>query len=181
MRSLIIILPNFVLIVCCLFMVSCEQQKSEKIEWQLPLSAPSDPHGSAVRQDLPAWAAGQAGHASLLLLQKSTAHKTTVDLDVGGEFDTGKIHFKLLGLANGLRLHSGSYIDDENVHNPAAFVEVSLAGKMIYRGWLYQEFPELFGPDMADWKLRLKSIKIQPLVDDTSNPMKKMRARSSAG
>jgi len=171
MRSLTMIHPRFVLVVCCLLIVGCGQQESEQIEWQLPLSAPSDPHGSRVQQDLPDWAAEQTGHADLMLLQKSTTRLTPIGLDIGGEFDVGKIHLRLLGLANGLRLHSGSYIDDENVHNPAAFVEVSLAGKMIYRGWLYQEFPELFGPDMADWKLGLKSINIQIPVEDTFNPM----------
>jgi len=162
---------RFVLVLCCLVMVSCGQQKSEQIEWQLPLSAPSDPHGAKVEQDLPGWAAEQTGHASLMLLQKSTARITPVELDMGGESEMGNIHLNLLGLANGLRLQAGSYIDDENVHNPAAFVEVSLAGKMIYRGWLYQEFPELFGPDMADWKLWLKSINIQSPVEDTSIPI----------
>jgi len=163
--------PRFVLALCCLVMVSCGQQKSEQIEWQLPLSAPSDPHGARVEQDLPGWAAGQTGHASLMLLQESTTRITPVELDMGGKYETGDIHLNLLGLANGLRLQAGSYIDDKNVHNPAAFVEISLAGKMIYRGWLYQEFPELFGPDMADWKLWLKSINIQSPVEDTSKPM----------
>jgi len=162
------ICSQFVLVVCCLIMVSCGQQKSEQIEWQLPLSAPSDPHGSKTEQDLPGWVAGQVGHASLILLQKNTARLMPVELDMGGESEVGNVHFKLLGVANGLRLKSGSYIDDKNVHNPAAFVEVTLADKMIYRGWLYQEFPELFGPDMTDWKLWLKSITIQSSVENTS-------------
>jgi len=157
-------------VACCLIMVGCGQQGAEKIEWQLPLSAPSDPHGARIQQNLPSWAANQMGHASLMLLQKSTARLTPIDLDIGDESETGTIRIRLLGLAKGLRLKAGSYIDDENVHNPAAFVEVSLADKMIYRGWLYQEFPELFGPDMADWKLWLKNISIQFAVKDTSNP-----------
>ncbi|MDQ6957622.1 MAG: DUF2155 domain-containing protein [Mariprofundaceae bacterium] len=161
---------RFVLTFCCLVTIGCGQQKSEQIEWQLPLSAPSDPHGARVQQNLPDWAADRMGHANLILLQKSTARIIPVDLDVGGKAETGNIHLNLLGLANGLRLQAGSYIDDENVHNPAAFVEVSLAGKIIYRGWLYQEFPELFGPDMADWKLWLKSINIQSPAEDISNP-----------
>jgi len=151
-------------------MAGCGQQQSEQIEWQLPLSAPSDPHGARTQQELPAWVAGQAGHASLVLLQKSTTRLTPIDLNVGDKSETGNIHIKLLGLANGLRLKAGSYIDDKNVHNPAAFVEVSLADKMVYRGWLYQEFPELFGPDITDWKLWLKSINIQTPAESISTP-----------
>ncbi len=160
----------FMLVFCCLLVVGCEQQQSEQIAWRLPLSAPSDPHGATVQQNLPTWIANQMGHASLMLLQKSTTHITPIDLDMGGEFQVGDIHLKLLGLVSGLRLQAGSYIDDKNVHNPAAFVEVTQAGKMIYRGWLYQEFPELFGPDMRDWKLWLKSISIQSLEEDAPTP-----------
>jgi len=162
---------SFGLVLCCLIIAGCGQQQSEQIEWQLPLSAPVDPHGARVQQALPAWLAEQAGHASFVLLQKSTTRLVSMDLDIGNESETGNIRIKLLGLANGLRLKAGSYIDDENVHNPAAFVEVSVAEKMIYRGWLYQEFPELFGPDMADWKLWLKSINIQVPAEGTSTPM----------
>jgi len=68
-------------------------------------------------------------------------------------------------LTNGLRLKSGSYIEDENVHNPAAFVEISREDRQVYRGWLYQEFPELFGPDMENWKLSLRGLVIRQ--DDT--------------
>jgi len=158
------------LLLVFLFFTACGQQKSEQIEWQLPLSAPSDPHGAMVRQALPDWASVQQGNASLMLLQKSTARIFPLELDMGGESGTMDVHVNLLGLSSGLRLKSGSYIDDENVHNPAAFVEVSLADKVIYRGWLYQEFPELFGPDMADWKLWLKHINIQTPAEDISTP-----------
>jgi len=162
-----VILSSLALLACCLVIAACGQQKSEQIEWQLPLSAPSDPHGAMVRQALPDWASAQQGNASLMLLQKSTARIFPLELDMGGESATMDVHVSLLGLSSGLRLKSGSYIDDENMHNPAAFVEVSLADKVIYRGWLYQEFPELFGPDMADWKLWLKHINIQTPAEET--------------
>ncbi len=165
------IFAPFVLVLCCLVLAGCGQQRPKQIKWQLPLSAASDPHGASVRQVLPEWAAGQTGHADLVLLQKSTTRLTPVGLAIGGEWEAGNIHIKLLGLAKGLRIKAGSYIDDKNVHNPAAFVEVSMAKKMVYRGWLYQEFPELFGPDMVDWKLWLKSISIQTPAENTSTPM----------
>ncbi len=165
------ILSSAVLVICCLLMSSCGQQQPKQIKWQLPLSAPADPHSARVQQALPAWAADQAGHANLVLLQKSTTRLISMGLDTGAESDAGNIHIKLLGLADGLRLKAGSYIDDESVHNPAAFVEVSLAKKLVYRGWLYQEFPELFGPDMADWKLWLKSISIQAPTGNISTQL----------
>ncbi len=165
------VLSPFALAVCCMALAGCGQQQSEQIKWQLPLSAPVDPHGAQVRPVLPAWVAAQTGQATLILLQKSTDRLMPFTLNIGGESETESIHIKLLGLAHGLRLKAGTYIDDENVHNPAAFVEVSLAGKLIYRGWLYQEFPELFGPDMADWKLWLKGLNIQFSAENASTPM----------
>ncbi len=162
---------SFVLVACCLLLAGCGQQRPKQIKWQLPLSAASGPHGADVQQVLPGWAAGRAGHANLVLLQKSTTRLTPVGLDTGSGLGVGNVHIKLLGLASGLRLKAGSYIDDKNVHNPAAFVEVILAKKLVYRGWLYQEFPELFGPDMVDWKLWLKNINIQIPTENPSSPM----------
>ena len=146
-----------------LLCVACGQDEKQQIDWQLPLATPNDPHGSAVNQPIPQWAESALGSAELALLQKDTARLFTVQLESGMDVVFKDTHFRLLGLANGLRMKSGSYIDDKNVHNPAAFVEVSRAGRQIYRGWLYQEFPELFGPDMDNWKLWLRGLVIKPV------------------
>jgi len=138
----------------------CSDERTSQIDWQLPLAAPNDPHGASANQMLPQWAELAVGSAELVLLQKDTARLFAVKLESGLEVDFQDMHFRLLGLANGLRMKSGSYIDDKNVYNPAAFVEVSREGRQIYRGWLYQEFPELFGPDMEDWKLWLRGLVI---------------------
>ncbi len=143
-----------------LLLNGCGDDKTSQIDWQLPLAAPNDPHGVSVNQMLPPWAELQTGSAELVLLQKGTARLFTVKLESGQQVDFQDMHFRLLGLADGLRMKSGSYIEDKNVHNPAAFVEVSREGRQIYRGWLYQEFPELFGPDMEDWKLWLRGLVI---------------------
>ncbi|MDQ6971608.1 MAG: DUF2155 domain-containing protein [Mariprofundaceae bacterium] len=138
----------------------------------MPLAAPNDPHGAAVAQHLPDWAVRTQGKAELVLLEKETARRFTLQLESGTDTAFHGMHFRLLGLATGLRMKSGSYIDDENVHNPAAFVEVSRDKRQIYRGWLYQEFPELFGPDMADWKLWLKGLgisQIDPAPEDEAS------------
>jgi len=138
----------------------CGDEKTEQIDWQLPLAAPDDPHGATISQPLPGWAEQATGSAELALLQKDTARLFTVGLESGLEVEFRDMHFRLLGLAEGLRMKSGAYIEDENVHNPAAFVEISRKGRQIYRGWLYQEFPELFGPDMANWKVSLRNVSV---------------------
>ncbi len=172
---------RFGLVFCILFLGACKQQEAKQIQWQLPLSAPTDPHGVQSKQVLPDWAAKQKGRASLELLQKSTSRIFSLDLASGDKMNLNRIQIRLLGLAHGLRIKSGSYIDDKNVHNPAAFVQVSLTDRIIYRGWVYQEFPELFGPDMADWKLTLRGTSIETAVEKVSEPAEKARARSSAG
>ena len=147
-------------------LAGCGRNETQQIDWQLPLTAPADPHGGDINQFLPEWAAAMTGSAELKLLQKDTARTFTLRLKSGGDADFESMHFRLLGLADGLRLKSGTYIRDENVHNPAAFVEISRDDSQIYRGWLYQEFPELFGPDMVDWKIWLDGVTIEPLAED---------------
>ncbi len=162
------------------FLVGCEQEQHGGIVWQLPLEAPSDPHGADTRQDLPDWAARAEGAAELALLDKRTARVTAIPLHVGQGFDKDGVSIRLLGLARGLRIQSGVFIDDPDVHNPAAFVEVGHDGKLAYRGWLYRDFPELFGPDLAGWKLWLKSVSIAA-PSETNAPRDTQRTRSSAG
>ena len=150
-----------------LLLTGCDRKESSQIQWQLPLEAPEDPHG--VQQDeraLPEWAASAVGDATLVWLEKSTARLTPIMVAMNEQATWHGWNVRLLGLANGLRLQTGAYIDDENVHNPAAFVEVSRNGAVVYRGWLYQEFPELFGPDDPDWKLWLKAISVQPPAEE---------------
>ncbi len=145
-----------------LFLNGCDNEKTTQIDWQLPLAAPDDPHGAQADQPLPDWAEQVTGSAELVLLQKDKARLFNVGLESGQEVVFQDMHFRLLGLAEGLRMKSGTYIEDKNVHNPAAFVEISRQGRQVYRGWLYQEFPELFGPDMANWKVSLHGVVITP-------------------
>ncbi|MFQ5356214.1 MAG: DUF2155 domain-containing protein [Mariprofundaceae bacterium] len=161
------------ILLCALMLSSCEQRDSEEIKWQLPLSAPEDPHGASVSQDIPGWAVEAEGSAVIVLLEKSTARVHKSSIDIGDRILLFGLEIKVLGAAGGLRLKSGSYIDDENVDNPAAFVEVFEHGKELYRGWLYSEFPELFGPDSSSWKLWLQDLHLQKKADTS--------ARSSVG
>jgi len=149
---------------------ACGDEKASQIDWQLPLAAPDDSHGAQVNQPLPEWAEQTTGSAELVLLQRDKARLFTLGLESGLEVEFQEMHFRLLGLAEGLRMKSGTYIEDKNVHNPAAFVEISRQGRQVYRGWLYQEFPELFGPDMENWKVSLRGVLItQPDVEPVSD------------
>jgi len=102
------------------------------------------------------------GSASIALLHTDTARTFDAELTEDKPAESGGFTIRLLGLAEGLRIKGGAFIDDKNVHNPAAFVEISRNGKVIYHGWLYQDFPEMFGPDIVDWKIWVKDISIQP-------------------
>jgi len=139
----------------------CEQP-TEQIEWQMPLEAPDDPHGSQLSSNaVPEWAAARFGEAEVVWQNKNTTGIQSVKMALGGigKVESWSIH--LLGLTKGLRIKNGAFLDDENVDNPAAFVEISHRGKVVYRGWLYKKFPELFGMDDPDWKVWLKGISIR--------------------
>jgi len=154
------------LIITVLAMLSlfagCDSGDKETIQWQLPLTAPEDPHGEQSDQgQVPEWAAAAEGGATLMFLQTTTARSFNVDVVMGEKKMFHDWDVTLLGLARGLRTQNGAFIDDENVHNPAAFVELSLKNEPVYRGWIYQEFPELFGPDTPGWKLWLKAATVR--------------------
>jgi hypothetical protein len=171
----------FAALAVCLGLVSgmaaCGKDDDEQIQWQLPLTVPPDPHGSEISDALPEWAQQAAGAAHIEALAKDEARSNSMQIAMGDSASAFGINIELLGLARGLRMKSGAYIDDTNVHNPAAFIEVKEDDAVLYRGWLYQEFPEMFGPDLVKVKLLLKSVtfKEAETTDDQQS------ARSSAG
>ncbi len=161
-----------------LFMTACEQQQSKQIEWQLPLEAPEDPHGAQSRSNtIPDWAVARQGEAEIAWLQKNTSKIFTSKLTLGGGTRVQNWDIQLLGLASGLRVKNSSFLNDENVDNPAALVDIRQDGKLIYRGWLYEKFPELFGMDNSEWKVWLKGITLRPASIETD----KTGSLSSAG
>ncbi len=166
-------------LVALLLIAGCKDQKPAHIQWQLPLEAPEDVHGrDASRMALPDWAARKAGEAELVWLDKIDLRRYSMRLELGGEAgQAGPWKVRLLGLAHGLRLSAGEFVDDEGVDNPAAFVEISRGDAPVYRGWLYARFPELFGIDDPGWKVWLKEVIIRP----ASGSEAEQRTRSSAG
>ena len=165
-------LALLVLILCS----GCEQQKENSIQWQLPLEAPEDMHRSKGDATLPAWASDMQGDIKLVFLQKNTAQTKVVSVVKGQVVHTGDWQINVLGLASGLRIDHGAFLNDKSVHNAAAFVELKLKDKLLYRGWLFQAFPELFGLDHPSWKVWLKEVNIHP-----SSSEEKSGSLSSAG
>jgi len=146
-----------------LLISGCEQKQSEQIQWQLPLEAPNDPHSIQVSTTpVPEWAIARQGGAEIVWLQKTTTKTFTTGLTLGGGTQLKNLDIQLLGLASGLRLKNNTFLNDENIDNPAALVAIRQNDKLIYRGWLYEKFPELFGMDNPEWKVWLKSITIRP-------------------
>ncbi|MDQ6962763.1 MAG: DUF2155 domain-containing protein [Mariprofundaceae bacterium] len=140
---------------------ACDVGQDKQIEWQLPIPVPEDPHRLDKQLTLPAWAKVQ-GEASFTFLEKRTARVYEIKLDVGKSIHFKKIKVDLLGIATGLRTDGVQYIDDVSVDNPAVFVSIYEQETLIYKGWLYKNFPELFGPERYGWTIWLKNTMIRP-------------------
>ena len=146
-----------------LLISGCEEKQVQKIQWQLPLEAPEDPHGAQQHiNSIPEWAVAHQGKAEIIWLEKNTTKTFTTTVTLGGGSRMKDWDIQLLGLASGLRVQNSAFLNDENVHNPAALIELRKDGKLIYRGWLYENFPELFGMDNPEWKVWLKGITLRP-------------------
>ncbi|MDX8377740.1 MAG: DUF2155 domain-containing protein [Mariprofundales bacterium] len=120
--------------------------------------ANNDAHGSDKSNHLPAWAAATTGIVELTILHKTTARLRTIQIDSYSAVSAVPLQLHLLGLAHGLRISDQGLFDDPLLDNPAAFIEVIYEEEIIYRGWLYRDFPELFGLDNPDWRIWLKTI-----------------------
>ena len=161
-----------------LLISGCEQKEAQKIQWQLPLEAPEDPHGAQQNTNtIPEWAVARQGKAEIIWLEKNTTKKFTTTVTLGGGSHVKNWDIQLLGLASGLRVQNSAFLNDENVDNPAALIELRKDGKLIYRGWLYENFPELFGMDNPEWKVWLKGITLRPAEKEVT----KTGSLSSAG
>ena len=170
--SLSAMLVRFVLAVMLTFtFTACDGEKAKEIEWQLPLSVPTDPHASSEGNQLPEWATTVQGHAKIVFLEKSTARINVVDIENGSKGTFKNWTVQLQGLAQGLRVKGHTFINDENVSNPAGFVTLYDGKSLMYEGWLYQNFPELFGMDNSRWKVWIKDVTMppSPQEDDTGS------------
>ncbi len=150
-----------------LIVTACEQEQGSKIQWQLPLVALDDPHGSSHTVTMvPYWATVRQGEAEVVWLQKNTTRKMSTKTALGGISQIEDWNIRLLGLATGLRVKDKAFLNDESVDNAAALVEIRHNGEIMYRGWLYEKFPELFSMDDPEWKVWLKGITLQPALKE---------------
>jgi len=152
-----------------IMLAACDGEKSKEIVWQLPLSVPHDPHASGKGNQLPEWATLVQGSVNIVFLQKSTARTFAVDVTNGDEVGLQHWQLHLQGIAYGLRIKDNVFINDATVDNPAAFVSLYRDGALEYEGWLYKDFPELFGIDNSDWKIWLNEVSMPPSSQEGDN------------
>ncbi len=144
-----------------LFLSACQQQEHHEIQWQLPLDSQHDKHANPEQSPLPDWAKQRQGSIRLLLLNTQTTQKASLELSSEQTAEALHYHITLLGLATGLRWDGKQLSDQQQQDNPAAFIEIQRHNKVLYRGWVYQKFPELFGPDIKGLHLWLKMVKVR--------------------
>ncbi len=156
------------------FLSACDGEKTQEIEWQLPLSVPTDPHASAKAKQLPDWAMNNQGNATVVVLNKATTRIFEVNVQNGSEKKTNDWSIQLQGLAQGLRIKDNTLINDTSISNPAAFVALYYRDTLMYEGWLYQDFPELFGMDNSHWKVWIKDVTMPPSSQEDDNSNKRL-------
>ena len=150
---------------------ACDGQKIEEIEWQLPLSVPVYPHASNLGKDLPEWASTKEGHAKVVFLKKSTARTFGVTVENKASQVINGWTVEILGLASGLRIKDKTFINDESISNPAAYLALYQGQKLEYKGWVYQDFPELFGMDNLDWKVWIEDVTMPQVSQETEEKL----------
>ena len=170
------LLRTLLMFLLAIGVTACDGEKAKEIEWQLPLSVPTDPHASSEGNQLPEWASTIEGHAKIVFLEKSTTRIFEVELTNGSKQTVNNWTVELQGLAQGLRVKGHAFINDEHVNNPAGFVTLHDGDALIYKGWLYQDFPELFGMDNSHWKVWINDVTMPP-----SSPEDETGSLSSAG
>ncbi|MBF0281192.1 MAG: DUF2155 domain-containing protein [Zetaproteobacteria bacterium] len=149
------------LILTLLALSSCSNN-DDTFDWQIPLPAPLDQHESnTLSTFVPNWATAINGEVTFTLLQKSTTNLLEVNATSTTAYHDNSWSIQVLGLAQGLRMKGNAFLNDKSIYNPAAFVEIIHKDEKVYRGWMYQEFPELFNPDISDWKIWIKSVRFR--------------------
>lgn len=140
-------------------LASCENDNVTQIEWMIPMQPSNDQHTtSALDESVPDWAKKESMSADIVLLSKNRAQTWRYHMTQDVVVRHRNISIELLGVSQHLRISKDGYIEDENVQNPAAFVRVFKHDHIVYQGWLYQAFPELFGLEDPEWQIWLKHI-----------------------
>jgi len=151
-RSFLLLLPFF-----ALFLHGCENDNLTQIEWMIPMQPSNDKHTNTnVNQEPPAWSIKKGMAADIIILSTHRAQRWDYHLDSDSIVHHRDLTIELLGTAQHLRVGKQGYIEDNTVDNPAAFIRVLKQDHPVYQGWIYQEFPELFGLEDPEWQIWLK-------------------------
>jgi len=113
------------------------------------------------------------GEVDLIALQTSTARRFIVHVPLNGEPVQGPEGWQIraFGGAQRVRWRDGAWHEDASgVENPAAVIEIRRHGKSIYRGWMFANFPELFGPALRDWKFWIEAIRFRRASNEAAHP-----------
>ncbi|MDQ6975260.1 MAG: DUF2155 domain-containing protein [Mariprofundaceae bacterium] len=138
---------------------SCENDNVTQIEWMIPMQPSNDQHTtSALDKTMPDWAEKEGMAIDIMLLSKSRAQTWSYHLTKDVSVKHRNLTIELLGVSQYLRVGAAGYIEDQSVNNPAAFVRIFKHEHIVYEGWLYQEFPELFGLEDPEWQVWLKHV-----------------------
>jgi len=159
----------FILLILPIAIFGCNEEAPQPIQWQLPLTTASDPHQSSQHGSLPRWATQQQGSIRLRLLATNSDKQYPLTIPMHGEASVQDIAVRLTGLAHGLRVHNGGLIfDDPKTNNPEAFIEIRRNHQLLFSGWIYRDFPEMFTPDIAGWKFFLDDATIRAALIEAS-------------
>lgn len=140
-----------------MIITGCENKNSTQIEWMIPIEPSSDSHTmNTVNQEVPAWAKKPGMAADIILLSKNRAQTWNFHLTAEKIVHHRDVDIELLGTSQHLRFGKNGYIEDPKVINPAAFIRVFKQQHIIYQGWIYRDFPELFGLEDPEWQVWLK-------------------------
>jgi hypothetical protein len=151
----------FLMLLTCtsLMLSACENDNPTQIEWMIPMQPSNDKHtNTSLTQAVPEWAVKEGMAVDVIILSKFRAQRWNYHLGSDTVIHHRGLTVELLGISQHLRIGKQGYIEDAKVNNPAAFIRVLKHDHLIYQGWIYQEFPELFGLEDPEWQIWLKHV-----------------------
>ncbi len=143
------------------WLTACGGNDVAQIEWMIPMQPSQDQHStSSLDGEVPTWAVHRGMAADLMLLHKRQARHWRYHVTEENPLHRDALRIELLGVSQHLRIGPDGYFEDEAIDNPAAYVRILKQGHTVYQGWLYQNFPELFGLDDPDWQVWLRGVQL---------------------
>jgi len=149
----------FLMLLTCftLTLNACENDNLTRIEWMIPMQPSNDKHtNTSLDKEVPTWSIKKGMAVDIIILSKYRAQRWDYHLNSDTIIHHRDLTIELLGTSQHLRVDKQGYLEDSTVNNPAAFIRVLKQDLPVYQGWIYQEFPELFGLEDPEWQIWLK-------------------------